>query len=85
VTNHFFFFLKVIIRRRRREEKMISQWDEHLFWLERLQDHAYFVRDALSPAELECYYEPRLQAPFKNCSLTNHPLCKAMLQGRVNF
>jgi hypothetical protein len=53
VTNHFFFFffLKVIIRRRRREEKMISQWDEHLFWLEMLQDHAYFVRDALSPRD----------------------------------
>jgi hypothetical protein len=32
---------------------MITLWDEHLFWLEMLQDHAYFVRDALSPAETE--------------------------------
>ncbi|MGF7031106.1 hypothetical protein J2T17_002012 [Paenibacillus mucilaginosus] len=27
----------------------LSVWEEHLFWLEILQDHAYFVRDALSP------------------------------------
>jgi hypothetical protein len=32
---------------------MISLWDEHLFWLEMLQDHAYFVRDHLSPAEVQ--------------------------------
>lgn len=32
---------------------MISLWDEHSFWLEMLQDHAYFVRDALSPEEKE--------------------------------
>ncbi|WP_079508947.1 DUF2935 domain-containing protein [Mesobacillus jeotgali] len=32
---------------------MISLWDEHKFWLEMLQDHAYFVRDALSPVEKE--------------------------------
>lgn len=27
----------------------ISVWEEHLFWLEILQDHAIFVRDHLSP------------------------------------
>lgn len=32
---------------------MISLWDEHSFWLEMLQDHAYFVRDGLSPNETE--------------------------------
>ncbi|WLR57192.1 DUF2935 domain-containing protein [Mesobacillus subterraneus] len=32
---------------------MISLWDEHAFWLEMLQDHAYFVRDGLSPNETE--------------------------------
>lgn len=39
---------------------MISLWDEHSFWLEMLQDHAYFVRDALSPSELE-YVETAVQ------------------------
>ncbi|MEH7075295.1 DUF2935 domain-containing protein [Neobacillus drentensis] len=29
----------------------ISVWEEHLFWLEILQDHAIFVRDHLSPEE----------------------------------
>jgi hypothetical protein len=37
--------------------RMISLWDEHLFWLEMLQDHAYFVRDALSPEEKEFVYQ----------------------------
>ncbi|MCP8967884.1 DUF2935 domain-containing protein [Ectobacillus ponti] len=32
---------------------MISPWEEHLFWLEVLQDHAYFVRDHLSPSEAQ--------------------------------
>jgi hypothetical protein len=32
---------------------MISLWEEHLFWLEILQDHAYFVRDHLSVSEGE--------------------------------
>lgn len=32
---------------------MISLWDEHIFWLEMLQDHAYFLRDHLSPAEVQ--------------------------------
>ncbi len=32
---------------------MISLWDEHLFWLEVLQDHAYFVRDNLSVSETD--------------------------------
>ncbi|PGT84709.1 hypothetical protein COD11_10225 [Bacillus sp. AFS040349] len=32
---------------------MIPVWDEHLFWLEVLQDHAYFVRDHLSVSEVE--------------------------------
>ncbi|MFV8829208.1 DUF2935 domain-containing protein [Alkalihalobacterium sp. APHAB7] len=32
---------------------LISPWEEHLFWLEILQDHAYFVRDHLSPSETE--------------------------------
>ncbi|MGM0920097.1 MAG: DUF2935 domain-containing protein [Bacillota bacterium] len=32
---------------------MISLWEEHLFWLEVLQDHAYFVRDHLSASEVE--------------------------------
>lgn len=32
---------------------MISVWEEHLFWLEILQDHAYFIRDHLSPSEIE--------------------------------
>lgn len=32
---------------------MISLWDEQLFWLEMLQDHAYFVRDHLSPSEVQ--------------------------------
>lgn len=31
----------------------ITPWEEHLFWLEILQDHAYFVRDHLSPAEIK--------------------------------
>ncbi|WP_236035009.1 DUF2935 domain-containing protein [Alkalihalobacterium elongatum] len=30
---------------------LINPWEEHLFWLEILQDHAYFVRDHLSPSE----------------------------------
>lgn len=29
----------------------LSPWEEHRFWLEILQDHAYFVRDHLSPSE----------------------------------
>ncbi|ESU33515.1 hypothetical protein G3A_05755 [Bacillus sp. 17376] len=32
---------------------MISLWDEQSFWLEMLQDHAYFVRDGLSVNETE--------------------------------
>lgn len=32
---------------------LIPIWDEHLFWLEILQDHAYFVRDHLSVSEVE--------------------------------
>ncbi|MFE8701405.1 DUF2935 domain-containing protein [Cytobacillus sp. FJAT-54145] len=31
----------------------ISPWEEHRFWLEILKDHAYFVRDYLSPAEIQ--------------------------------
>ncbi|WP_026672935.1 DUF2935 domain-containing protein [Alkalihalobacterium bogoriense] len=31
----------------------IPPWEEHLFWLEILQDHAYFVRDHLSPEEVQ--------------------------------
>lgn len=30
---------------------MISLWEEHVFWLEVLCDHAYFVRDHLSVSE----------------------------------
>lgn len=33
------------------ETRLISPWEEHAFWLEILQDHAYFVRDHLSSAE----------------------------------
>ncbi|WP_254871164.1 DUF2935 domain-containing protein [Bacillus sp. Marseille-Q1617] len=33
--------------------QMITIWEEHLFWLEVLQDHAYFIRDHLSAAEEE--------------------------------
>ncbi|MCK9858641.1 DUF2935 domain-containing protein [Paenibacillus sp. ATY16] len=29
----------------------ISPWEEHLFWLEILDDHSIFVRDFLSPTE----------------------------------
>lgn len=32
---------------------MISLWEEHQFWLEMLQDHAYFVRDGLGGNETE--------------------------------
>ncbi|MEH7305988.1 DUF2935 domain-containing protein [Neobacillus drentensis] len=32
---------------------VISLWEEQLFWLEILQDHAYFVRDHLSVSEGE--------------------------------
>jgi hypothetical protein len=32
---------------------MITTWEEHLFWLEVLQDHAYFIRDHLSATEAE--------------------------------
>lgn len=32
---------------------LISLWEEHLFWLEVLQDHAYFVGAHLSPSETE--------------------------------
>src|SRR6478735_12125253 len=32
---------------------MISLWEEHLFWLEIIQDHTYFVRDHLSVKEVE--------------------------------
>lgn len=31
----------------------MSLWEEHFFWLEMLQDHAYFVRDHLSPSETQ--------------------------------
>ncbi len=31
----------------------IRPWDEHSFWLEILEDHAYFIRDHLSPSEHE--------------------------------
>ncbi|UGB32128.1 DUF2935 domain-containing protein [Metabacillus sp. B2-18] len=34
-------------------DNLIPVWDEHLFWLEILQDHAYFVRDHLSVSEVE--------------------------------
>jgi Domain of unknown function (DUF2935) len=34
-------------------DNLIPVWDEHLFWLEVLQDHAYFVRDHLSVSEVE--------------------------------
>ncbi|RXI97827.1 DUF2935 domain-containing protein [Anaerobacillus alkaliphilus] len=30
---------------------LIRPWEEHAFWLEILEDHAYFVRDHLSPSE----------------------------------
>lgn len=30
---------------------VITTWDEHQFWLEILQDHAFFVRDFLAPVE----------------------------------
>lgn len=33
------------------EANIISPWEEHSFWLEILEDHAYFVRDHLSPSE----------------------------------
>jgi hypothetical protein len=33
------------------EACFISPWEEHGYWLEILEDHAYFVRDHLSPAE----------------------------------
>ncbi|WP_123039471.1 DUF2935 domain-containing protein [Cohnella candidum] len=29
----------------------LSPWEEHRFWIEVLQDHAYFVFEALSPAD----------------------------------
>ncbi len=35
------------------QRNVISLWDEQLFWLEVLQDHAYFVRDNLSVSETE--------------------------------
>jgi hypothetical protein len=35
------------------EANLISPWEEHSFWLEILEDHAYFVRDHLSPSEQE--------------------------------
>ena len=35
------------------QRNLISLWDEQLFWLEVLQDHAYFVRDNLSVSETE--------------------------------
>ncbi|MFC0560293.1 DUF2935 domain-containing protein [Halalkalibacter alkalisediminis] len=34
-----------------RETYEISPWEEHAFWLEILQDHAYFVRDHLAATE----------------------------------
>ncbi|WP_249310139.1 DUF2935 domain-containing protein [Bacillus sp. FJAT-49736] len=34
-------------------KKLISIWEEHFFWLEVLQDHAFFVRDHLSVTEVE--------------------------------
>jgi hypothetical protein len=40
-------------RERQLNRYMISVWEEHLFWLEILQDHAYFVRDHLSVSEIE--------------------------------
>jgi hypothetical protein len=33
------------------EAILISPWEEHGFWLEILEDHAYFIRDHLSPIE----------------------------------
>jgi hypothetical protein len=33
------------------ETNLISPRDEHAFWLEILEDHAYFIRDHLSPTE----------------------------------
>lgn len=33
------------------ETSYIRPWEEHSFWLEILEDHAYFVRDHLSPSE----------------------------------
>ncbi|WP_456271413.1 DUF2935 domain-containing protein [Bacillus sp. AK031] len=38
-------------------KEYISIWEEHQFWLNMLQDHAYFVRDYLSPAESKWVYE----------------------------
>jgi hypothetical protein len=35
------------------KQTIIPLWEEHLFWLEVLQDHAYFVRDHLSVSEME--------------------------------
>lgn len=35
------------------ETPSISILEEHLFWLEIIQDHAYFVRDHLSPIEVQ--------------------------------
>ncbi|WP_035351903.1 DUF2935 domain-containing protein [Fictibacillus gelatini] len=31
--------------------EIIHPWEEHAFWLEILEDHAYFIRDFLSPDE----------------------------------
>ncbi|MGM0844667.1 MAG: DUF2935 domain-containing protein [Bacillota bacterium] len=41
-------------------EQYISIWDEHQFWLNMLQDHAYFVRDYLSPAETKYVTEANM-------------------------
>lgn len=44
----------------------ISPWEEHSFWLEILEDHAIFVRDFLSPAEVQWVdYAKRYIAAFR--------------------
>ncbi|MFD0672919.1 DUF2935 domain-containing protein [Cohnella sp. GCM10027633] len=38
-------------------DSRISIREEHLFWLEVLEDHAYFLRDYMSPAETQWWQE----------------------------
>ncbi|KRF01750.1 hypothetical protein ASG89_25670 [Paenibacillus sp. Soil766] len=48
------------------QEARISLQEEHLFWLEVLEDHAHFLRDYLSPVETQWWQEAeKFIPPFR--------------------
>jgi hypothetical protein len=50
-SRHKLYIMKAIRRKTMKQPSFLSPWEEHRFWIEILQDHAYFVYNALSPGD----------------------------------